>query len=113
MRISSVRPAWVDSAFRQMHRRIQLMAEYNWLKHVCLLVFTQHKYEVIRSELSLFICLFVSSNKEETVPIYFPPFSLIPSSLPFLLSLPSFQLGSLFYFVFKRRGGQELFDCLR
>lgn len=58
MRISSVRPAWVDLAFKQMHRRIQLMAEYNWLKHVCLLVCTQHKYEVIRSELSLFVCFF-------------------------------------------------------
>lgn len=102
MRISSVRPAWVDLAFKQMHRRIQFMAEYNWLKHACLLVFSQHKYEVIRSKLS-----------GGTVPVYFPPFSLLPSSLPFLLSLPSFQLGSLFYYVFKKRGGQEHFHCLR
>lgn len=79
------------------------MAEYNWLKHVCLLVFIQHKYEVIRSELSLFMYLFVSSNKEDTVSTSLPFLSFLPPSLFFSLFLHSSL--ALFFTLFLR--GEE------
>lgn len=100
MRISSVRPAWVDLAFKQMHRRIQLMARYNWLRHVCLLVFTQHKYGVIRSELSLFIYLFLLIKKKQCLSTSLPFLSFLPPSLSFSLFLHSSL--ALFFTLFLR-----------
>lgn len=96
--------AWVNCAFKKVLSRIQLMAEFDWLKGVYL---CSHNTNVKRFKATCLKTQCLSTSLLSSHSLSFLPLLSLPPS-PFF-SLPSFHLGSLSYFVFKRRGGQELF----